>query len=456
MTKTSNINKNQEKKTEAAPSAEQYVKALENSVELLQREIENLRDRKSKSPASKQKEKVESSIIERIRQTLFKAKDLTDLSGIIQQSLSDKFNFYESELFYFTANNKLLPIKRDTTTSLNKSIKNFEEEGIIDWAIEKESVSFIPDLEREKDKKQIYVGVAPIFLRGSLYGALTFETDKTEDSFGEEDMIYIRSFAEEAAAAFDNIRSKEQIDSMNRELSEISKQIDRSSQFATIGEIVESISKELKSPIQIAETNVQLIEDGVGNSEKRLTIVKDQISKIKKINAKLNRYASYAEKSGSEESELEELINEVLSLAEAQLRRDGITVESTAATKPVYIYGQRPNLQRALLNAILNARDSMPDGGTITIDSFYENGKAVVTITDDGIGFGDETLKQIFNISYSSENKDKLSLGLYSANEIIKKHKGKLDIYSQIGKGTTLKIFLPAKIKKKIGKDAKD
>ena len=119
-------------------------------------------------------------------------------------------------------------------------------------------------------------------------------------------------------------------------------------------------------------------------------------------------------------------------------------------------------LHQVLLNLSVNARDAMPNGGSITIgaenfdvDEHYASmtlgakpGPHVMfRVTDTGAGMSRATIDKIFDPFFTTKEVGKgTGLGLSTALGIVKSHGGFISVYSEIGRGTTFKIFLPAKV----------
>jgi PAS domain S-box-containing protein len=117
-------------------------------------------------------------------------------------------------------------------------------------------------------------------------------------------------------------------------------------------------------------------------------------------------------------------------------------------------------IHQVLMNLCVNARDAMPDGGTLTIgtenlriDNSYArihiDARAgdyiVVSVTDTGIGMTAETIDRIFDPFFTTKEPGKgTGLGLSTSMGIIKSHGGFITVYSEIGKGTCFKVYLPA------------
>jgi signal transduction histidine kinase/CheY-like chemotaxis protein len=124
-----------------------------------------------------------------------------------------------------------------------------------------------------------------------------------------------------------------------------------------------------------------------------------------------------------------------------------------------YVEGNQTELHTVLMNLAANARDAMPDGGTLNLEAnnIELHGQAsgqeihsglyvVISVRDTGAGMFPETVKRIFEPFFSTKAKDKgTGLGLAMVFNIIKDHDGWIDVSSDVGVGTVFQVYLPAK-----------
>ena len=138
-----------------------------------------------------------------------------------------------------------------------------------------------------------------------------------------------------------------------------------------------------------------------------------------------------------------------------------ITISADISTRKLWtILADGTQMHQVFMNLMINARDAMPDGGTLTISA--ENRQldehdalinleakagsyVVVTLADQGIGIAPELLNKIFDPFFTTKEVGKgTGLGLSTVIGIVKNHGGFVKVYSELGKGSEFKIFLPA------------
>ncbi len=156
-------------------------------------------------------------------------------------------------------------------------------------------------------------------------------------------------------------------------------------------------------------------------------------------------------------------VNDVITGMEKMLHRlIGEDVELSIRLDPLNtcIRADHSQIIQVLMNLCINARDAMPDGGIIIIETntmliddtytqhhpFIKPGEyAMLTVSDNGVGMDEETQSHIFEPFYTTKEKGKgTGLGLSTVYGIIKQHNGNILVYSEPGKGTTFRIYLPS------------
>jgi len=155
-------------------------------------------------------------------------------------------------------------------------------------------------------------------------------------------------------------------------------------------------------------------------------------------------------------------VNEVIKGTEKILLRligADIELSTHLSDKDLIVMADSTRMEHVLMNLATNARDAMPEGGNLFISSesteiderfiniygYGEKGKyAVITVSDTGVGMDEQTKDKIFEPFFTTKEVGKgTGLGLAMVYGIVKQHDGFINVYSEPGKGTTFKLYLP-------------
>lgn len=155
-------------------------------------------------------------------------------------------------------------------------------------------------------------------------------------------------------------------------------------------------------------------------------------------------------------------LNEIVRNVEKMLRRiltEDIELRTDLSVGELPVMLDVGKMEQVLMNLATNARDAMPDGGnlliqtdTVYVDSDYSKTHfsqdaetyAVLKVADTGVGMTNETKEDIFEPFFTTKDVGKgTGLGLSMVYGIVKQHSGNIRVYSEVGKGTTFKIYLP-------------
>ena len=143
--------------------------------------------------------------------------------------------------------------------------------------------------------------------------------------------------------------------------------------------------------------------------------------------------------------DLNVVLADVLSLLEHQFRSGRIQVRKELQPNGVFVKGVEYKLQQVFLNLLLNARDSMPRGGWLTITTRMDGRQAVVEVADTGGGIPSEHLARIYDPFFTTKAEGHgTGLGLSVTYGIVQEHGGTLTCDSIVGQGTRFTLSLPA------------
>jgi PAS domain S-box-containing protein len=146
--------------------------------------------------------------------------------------------------------------------------------------------------------------------------------------------------------------------------------------------------------------------------------------------------------------DLAELLREVATvtrprwLTDAQRRGTQIILEVHTETLPP-IAGDASELRDALTNLIFNAVDALPNGGRIVLSAERQGDVAVVRVSDTGIGMSEAVRRRIFEPYFTTKGERGSGIGMPMVYAVVKRHRGEIEVESELGRGTTVTIRLP-------------
>jgi signal transduction histidine kinase len=168
---------------------------------------------------------------------------------------------------------------------------------------------------------------------------------------------------------------------------------------------------------------------------------------IQRVTGIAKRLLGFARQAPDESApvDINAVIDETLLLLGKPLAKDGVQVRETLDRALGPVLGNGNALQQVLTNLLLNARDAMPRGGEVRIESAFDPdrvGWLRLTIADSGDGMSSEMLARIWEPFYTTKTSG-TGLGLSVAHRIIREHGGAVEVQSAQGRGTTFMIILP-------------
>lgn len=415
---------------------EDYVKSLELSVKILRKEVDDLRAN-MKSSSKHQQVPI---LPHEVDIDFLSYSSTTEILTELQKFCSKMFDLMECSIFK-TTQQKNIDYSLNAVNDLKNDMMSLEEEGIIDWVCENGGTSIIPNTVSPSENNFFFI--APINLAGESFGVFLGKTALSKADFNEEDIGEIEKIAENAAAAIFNILSTDTIANLNKRMDLLNKRMLDSAKFSSLGELTASFSEEIEAPLMVINTNLDLIESGVGNPEKRIDVIKSEINKIFKLNNRIKKLSkSDYGKEQIESINICSVIDEVILFTKNKLEREDIELVSDYEDNEIKILGIKSHLEQAIMNIILYCSKYIPDGGAIRIGVYSNSGNRIsINITDNGIGIDETLIDNIFE-PYSVDSLQH-GLGLYISKFIIEQHYGRINVLSELNKGTTFKISFP-------------
>jgi len=218
---------------------------------------------------------------------------------------------------------------------------------------------------------------------------------------------------------------------------------ERNQRLIAMGEMSAKIVHEIRNPLCSIALFASMLEKDLENpSQKELA---GGISTgIHNLNNILKNMLFFARpnKPVMKLVQLHSVINDSLKLFAPMMESRKIRTEQTVLDIPVL--GDAELLKQVLINIIVNAIQSMPEGGTLSINMGHEEKNTVVEIRDTGEGIRPELIEDIFNPFFSTKD-DGTGLGLAIASMIMQGHGGYIKAESEEGKGSVFSLYFPQK-----------
>lgn len=223
----------------------------------------------------------------------------------------------------------------------------------------------------------------------------------------------------------------------------------RSEKLAATGRLAATIAHEINNPLE-AITNLLYLaqtDPGMPNSTRDLLVAADgELQRVAQLTKQTLGF--YRESARTEPIEIGELLDGVLSLYEGRMNSKAIRVERGFV--PGKIGYQVPgDIRQVVANLVANAIDALPHRGELAVRASVARGAARglrITVADNGQGVATEYRENIFEAFFTTKKDVGTGLGLWVANEIVRKYNGRIRLHTRVrsgASGTVFGIFLP-------------
>jgi two-component system cell cycle sensor histidine kinase/response regulator CckA len=227
------------------------------------------------------------------------------------------------------------------------------------------------------------------------------------------------------------------------------KQLYCAQKMEAIGQLVSGLAHEINNQLTVIQASVDLyIRDD------SLIFIRSKIGKAIEKASRLNRQLMLLTREQEQSKELVDINQNLWELQKMfkQMLGEDVAVHLELAEDLWMVNADAANIEQVIINLMLNARDAMSLGGTITvktknvvIDDDCSHQAVCIAISDTGTGIPDSIISQIFKPLFTTKEPGKgTGLGLAVAYNIIEAHRGWIDVQSKPGEGSTFNIYLPA------------
>lgn len=213
--------------------------------------------------------------------------------------------------------------------------------------------------------------------------------------------------------------------------------------FSGIGKASTVIVHDLKNPLISILGFAKRIQQNQGDREMAAQVILESAQTMQKI---VNDVLEFARpiRLNSARSDIGKCIQRAGESCRIKIDQKGVILKTTLPPEPLLCEADTFLLERALVNLIDNSVDASPRGGTVAVSAVGVKNYVSITINDHGSGMNQETLDNLFMLSYTTKN-DGTGFGVPISRKIVEAHGGAIRITSQSGAGTKVVIDLPVK-----------
>lgn len=224
-----------------------------------------------------------------------------------------------------------------------------------------------------------------------------------------------------------------------------------SEKLAVAGRLAASIAHEINNPLESVTNLVYLAEQSENFAECKqyLGQVDDELRRVKLITAQSLRFTRQS--TDPQAVLLQELVDVVVDLSKARIRAANVTIDRRVRSRR-HIVCMESEIRQVIHNLVRNAVDAMKNrgGGTLFVRTSeivrHDLPGVVLTVADQGGGISPENLRELYRPFFSTKGNQGTGLGLWISSEIVKRHRGHIQVRSCSGgkqTGTVFRVFLP-------------
>ncbi|HSD48146.1 MAG TPA: ATP-binding protein [Pyrinomonadaceae bacterium] len=225
----------------------------------------------------------------------------------------------------------------------------------------------------------------------------------------------------------------------------VEQQLFESEKLAAVGRLAASIAHEVNNPLEAIKNALYLMQTGSDfeQNSRFLEIARKETERVSHI---IRQMLGFARRPGEVDwVDVNQLLEETLVLLEKKLRQQRIRLTKSFDPLLPPVRARADQLRQVFLNLIINAQQAITGGGEIHISTArYEQSlqpSILVQLSDSGVGIAPDDLARIFDPFFSTGKKG-TGLGLWVTQDIVRQHGGRIEVSSDIGRGTVFSIIL--------------
>jgi signal transduction histidine kinase len=285
----------------------------------------------------------------------------------------------------------------------------------------------------------------PLISKNQIRGILTITEKISGRPFTDSDLEFLSVLSSQFTVAVENAIFYESQKNMNVELRRTQKQLIQAEKLAALGQLSASIAHEINNPLGIIKNYLLILSESMKNNDpnqSNLKLVKEEVDRIARTVRNLLDFCRPKSESMSI-LDLAEIITQTVSFVEKQFLKGKCRIKKDIAPSLPRVKGFHDEIQQVFLNLLMNSKDSMSQGGEISISAHRNEDTVEIEFSDTGCGIAEENISRVFEPFFTTKDAGKgTGLGLWICCEIIQRHGGTIAAKRK-DQGTSFLITLP-------------
>jgi signal transduction histidine kinase len=234
---------------------------------------------------------------------------------------------------------------------------------------------------------------------------------------------------------------------------ELEQELEVSRRLAAIGRLTANVGHEVKNPINAMVVHLELLRGKLAganfdrdSAQRHVEILADEMHRLDRVVETLADFSRPMDLD-LREHDLRRVIDQTLELAGAELKENGVRIESESPPSAVPVRVDAELIRQAFLNLLLNAMQAMPTGGVARVTVRRDQRFAIVEFVDNGVGIPASVLPRIFDLYFTTKPRGS-GIGLAMTYRILQLHGGAMEVRSNADPaspehGTTFTLHIP-------------